>query len=134
MRVILKVTLSLGHALTLYSLSNLKLSVGIKWDKLSNKIGYQFTRPAEFYCDKTWFNEEDAQQWGVAKPSPKLGVKLLCSFLLKLQHIKLSLVHTQHWDGYGNGNTYMRGNCCLCFYRSSSALHVSLITWQSDFS
>ncbi len=63
----------MGHAFTLYSLSNLKWSVGIKWAKLSNKIGYQFTRPAEFYCDKTWFNEEDEQQWRRSQGKSKTG-------------------------------------------------------------
>jgi hypothetical protein len=100
--------MSLGHALTLYSLSNLKLSVGIKWVKLSNKIGYQFTRPAEFYCDKTWFNEEDGQQWRCSQRKSKTGGESPVQFSHKtFQHIKFPLVHTQHWDGYGNGNTYV---------------------------
>jgi hypothetical protein len=107
MNVILKVTLSLGHALTLYSLSNLTLSVGIMWAKLGNKIGYQFTRPAEFYCDKTWFHEEDEQQWRCSQGKSKTGETPVQFSHKTFQHIEFSLVHTKHWYGYGNGNTYV---------------------------
>jgi len=103
LRVILQVTLSLGHALTLYSFSNLKL--GIKWAKLSNKIGYQFTRPAEFLL---WQHLIQWRRWA-AKRIPSTEMAMAMEILIC-------------------------GNCCLCFYRSSSNIHVSFITWHSDFS
>jgi hypothetical protein len=48
--------------------------------------------------------KEAEQQWRRSQGKSKTGGETPVQFSHKtFQHIKFSLVHTQHWDGYGKG-------------------------------